>query len=522
MSTGLCEEIAGRIADPRRVAVREQTGQAWSWDGLLGAAKDLAGRLRARGPLRLVAARTSRPVLTLVATLACDLLEVPLVHLDSGQTEAEHARIGAAFGPHLLLSDPGPGATAAWERDGLSAAVSASGGEGGGGGAAEGPAFGSPRSGIFLTSGSTGEPAGAVRSARAQLADALRCAAFLDYGPATPVVCAAPVVHAYGYTLGMLAPLLSGAPVTLCGSRLVPSQLAAAVRDAGARVLIALPFHYRLMAADTASRFDGLERAVSAGAPIPAGAAEAVTKAHGFALLNNYGSSETGAITIKRVDPGHDRPGDVGRPLPGIVASLLDVGEEDGSGELLLATDSLATDSLADGYAHADGLRPLSLHGDLLRTGDLATLAPDGSVRLVGRLARMVNVGGKKVNPVEVERVLAEHPAVTEAQVFAAEDGGRGQVPVARVAAPGPVTAEALIGWCRERLAEHKIPRRVEVLAELPRSATGKVLSPHAQGRAGGRTAPGPVAGPPTESAAESATEAAAEPAAEREKEGSA
>ncbi|GAA2358694.1 fatty acid--CoA ligase family protein [Streptomyces cuspidosporus] len=517
MSTGLCEETAGRIADPRRVAVREQTGRTWSWDGLLGAAEDLAGRLRERGPLRLVAARTSRPVLTLVATLACDLLEVPLVHLDSGQTEAEYARIGAAFGPHLLLSDPGPGpgsdpgpdAKPTWERDGLSVVVSVSGGEGGGGSAAEGPAFGSPRSGIFLTSGSTGEPAGAVRSARAQLADALRCAAFLEYGPTTPVVCAAPVVHAYGYTLGMLAPLLSGAPVTLCGSRLVPSQLAAAVRDAGARVLIALPFHYRLMAADTASRFDGLERAVSAGAPIPAGAAEAVTKAHGFALLNNYGSSETGAITIKRVDPAHDRPGDVGRPLPGIVASLLDVGEEDGAGELLLATDSLA-----DGYAHADGLRPLSLHGDLLRTGDLATLAPDGSVRLVGRLARMVNVGGKKVNPVEVERVLAEHPAVTEAQVFAAEDGGRGQVPVARVAAPGPVTADALIGWCRERLAEHKIPRRVEVLAELPRSATGKVLSPHAQSRAGARTAPGPVAGPPTESAAE--------PAAEREKEGSA
>ncbi|MEU1664500.1 fatty acid--CoA ligase family protein [Streptomyces sparsogenes] len=511
MSTGLCEEIAGRIADPRRVAVREQTGQTWSWDGLLGAAEDLAGRLRGRGPLRLVAARTSRPVLTLVATLVCDLLEVPLVHLDSGQTEAEYARLSAAFGPHLLLSDPGPGPDAkpAWERDGLSLAVSASGGGGGGGSAAEGPAFGSPRSGIFLTSGSTGEPAGAVRSARAQLADALRCAAFLEYGPTTPVVCAAPVVHAYGYTLGMLAPLLSGAPVTLCGSRLVPSQLAAAVRDAGARVLIALPFHYRLMAADTTSRFDGLERAVSAGAPIPAGAAEAVTKAHGFALLNNYGSSETGAITIKRVDPAHDRPGDVGRPLSGIVASLRDVGEEDGAGELLLATDSLA-----DGYAHADGLRPLSLHGDLLRTGDLATLAPDGSVRLVGRLARMINVGGKKVNPVEVERVLAEHPAVTEAQVFAAEDGGRGQVPVARVAAPGPVTADALIGWCRERLAEHKIPRRVEVLAELPRSATGKVLAPRAQSRAGGRTAPGPVAGPPTEPAAE--------PAAEREKEGSA
>ncbi|MEU1790516.1 fatty acid--CoA ligase family protein [Streptomyces sparsogenes] len=519
MSTGLCEEIAGRIADPRRVAVREQSGHTWSWDGLLGAAEDLAGRLRGRGPLRLVAARTSRPVLTLVATLACDLLEVPLVHLDSGQTEAEYARIGAAFGPHLLLSDPdpdpGPDAQPTWERDGLSAVVSASGGEGGGGGgsAAEGPAFASPRSGIFLTSGSTGEPAGVVRSARAQLADALRCAAFLDYGPTTPVVCAAPVVHAYGYTLGMLAPLLSGAPVTLCGSRLVPSRLAAAVRDAGARVLIALPFHYRLMAADTTSRFEGLERAVSAGAPIPAGAAEAVTKAHGFALLNNYGSSETGAITIKRVDPAHDRPGDVGRPLPGIVASLRDVGEGDGAGELLLATDSLA-----DGYAHADGMRPLSLHGDLLRTGDLATLAPDGSVRLVGRLARMVNVGGKKVNPVEVERVLAEHPAVTEAQVFAAEDGGRGQVPVARVAAPGPVTADALIGWCRERLAEHKIPRRVEVLAELPRSATGKVLSPHAQGRPGGRTAPGPAAGSATEPTADPATE----PAAEREKEGSA
>ncbi|MFI0731879.1 class I adenylate-forming enzyme family protein [Streptomyces sp. NPDC021225] len=481
MSTGLCEGVASRIADPGRVVVKEQAGHTWSWDGLLAAAEDLAGQLRRRGPLRLAAVRTGRPVLTLVATLACDLLEVPLMQLDSGQKEAEYERVTAAFGPHLLLSDPGsdpspdPGSgserDAVWERHGLSLAVSTSGGEGGG---TEDPAaLGSRRSGIFLTSGSTGEPAGVVRSARAQLADSLRCAAAVGYGPEAPVVCAAPVFHMYGHTVGLLGPLLVGAPVTLCGSRLVPSQLAAAVRDSGARVLVALPFHYRLMAADTTSRFDGLERAVSAGAPLPEGAAAAVTEAHDFALLNIYGSSETGMIAIKRVDPDKDRAGDVGRPVPGVVATLRETGDEDGAGEL-----QLATDSLADGYAHVDGLRPLSMNGDLRRTGDLATLGPDGSIRLVGRLARMINVGGKKVNPVEVERVLAEHPAVTEAQVFAAADGGRGQVPVARVAAPGPVTADELIVWCQERLAEHKIPRRIQVTAELPRSTTGKVLHP--------------------------------------------
>ncbi|MGY0057650.1 class I adenylate-forming enzyme family protein [Streptomyces sp. LZ34] len=483
MSTGLCEEIASRIADPGRVAVREQAGHTWSWDGLLRAAEDLAGHLGRRGPLRLAAVRTSRPVLTLVATLACDLLQVPLMHMDPGQPEAEYARVTAAFGPHLLLADPGPephtgaGAGPVWERHGLLLAVSASGGEGGGegGGSAAGAGFDSPRSGIFLTSGSTGEPSGAVRSARAQIVDSLRCAAAMGYDPTTPVVCAAPVFHLYGHTLGLLAPLLSGAPVTLCGSRVVPSQIAAAVRDSGARVLIALPFHYRLMAADTTSRFDGLERALSAGAPIPGGAAAAVMKAHDFALLNMYGCSEAGAITVNPVDPEGDRPGDVGRPLPGIVATLreVDADSDDGAGEL-----QLATETLADGYAHADGVRPLSLNGNLLRTGDLATLGPDGSIRLIGRLARMINVGGKKVNPVEVERVLAEHPAVTDAQVFAAEDGGRGQVPVARVAAPGPVTADELIGWCQERLAEHKIPRRIQITAELPRSATGKVLRP--------------------------------------------
>ncbi|NUS90388.1 MAG: long-chain fatty acid--CoA ligase [Streptomyces sp.] len=484
MSMGLCEEIASRIADPGRVAVREQAGHTWSWDGLLGAAEDLAERLRPRGPLRLAAVRTGRPVQTLVATLACDLLQVPLMHLDSGQPEAEYARVTAAFGPHLLLADPRPGddteadSGSVWERHGLSLAVSASGGDG------EGAAFPSPRSGIFLTSGSTGEPSGAVRSMRAQIVDSLRCAEAMGYDPSTPVVCAAPVFHLYGHTLGLLAPLLSGAPVTLCGSRVVPSQIAAAVRDSGARVLIALPFHYRLMAADTTSRFDGLERALSAGAPIPSGAAAAVMKEHGFALLNMYGCSEAGAITVKPVDPEGDRPGDVGQPLPGIVATLREADEEDGAGEL-----QLATETLADGYAHVDGVRPLSLNGELLRTGDLATLGPDGSIKLIGRLARMINVGGKKVNPVEVERVLAEHPAVTDAQVFAEADGGRGQVPVARVAAPGPVAADELIRWCQERLMEHKIPRRIQVTADLPRSTTGKVLAPRP-------AAPGPEAGP--------------------------
>ena len=256
------------------------------------------------------------------------------------------------------------------------------------------------------------------------------------------------------------------------GPRSIPSQLARAVREGGARTLIAHPAQYRLLAAEAeniaGADFAGLRRAVSAGAPLPTSAAQAILARHQFDLYNCYGSSEAGAVTLTPLT-GQEEPGDAGIPLPGVAVRVAEPADGLG-GELLLRTDSLAS-----GYLTPDGLMPLAERGGWYRTGDLAELAGE-RLRLLGRLASVINVAGRKVSPLEVERVLAGHPAVTEVQVVGEDDAARGQVPVARVVLTAPASVADLLDWCRTRLAPYQLPRRIDIRADLPRSVTGKPL----------------------------------------------
>jgi long-chain acyl-CoA synthetase len=390
---------------------------------------------------------------TLVATLAGDLAGMPVVHVDP---------LDPAPPGGLRVHDrPGTGAT--YADTGLGVYVDP--GEPG-----DAWAGAAPHTQTFLTSGSTGAPTGVVRGADAILADGRRVAQFLDYRPGSPVIVAVPLHHAYGFNYGLVGAILAGSGLYHCGARTIPSQHARAAQRTGGRVLIAHPAHYRT-AGQEAQRVGGpvlgpVVRAVSAGAPLPPGAARDIARWHQLTLYNCYGSSEAGAITLSPVD-GTETPGDIGAPLPGVQVQL---GERHGDvgSELLVHTSSLA-----DGYAGADGARPLRLDGGWLRTGDLAEL--DGArIRLRGRIASVINVDGEKVNPEEVERVLAAHPAVEDVDVRGEPDLLRGQVPVAHVVLREPVPDADLLAWSRARLAPAKVPRRFEVHAGLPRTATGK------------------------------------------------
>jgi long-chain acyl-CoA synthetase len=170
-------------------------------------------------------------------------------------------------------------------------------------------------------------------------------------------------------------------------------------------------------------------------------------------------------VTLSPVT-GREPSGDVGVPLPGVLARV------DGTGELLLRTESLAAGRMVDGR-----LEPLPAADGWFRTGDLAELAGP-RLRLRGRLADVINVAGRKVAPREVEQVLAAHPAVAEAQVLGVDDPARGRVPLARIVRRHPVTDTELVRWCRGRLAPYQLPHRFEFVSELPRSVAGKLLGP--------------------------------------------
>jgi long-chain acyl-CoA synthetase len=316
-----------------------------------------------------------------------------------------------------------------------------------------------------------------VRTAGAVLADAQRVAAFLGYAPDTPIVAAAPLFHAYGFNYGLVGPLLAGAPVRWCPARSVPSQLARAIRDTSAHTLIALPAHYGLIAAQPSLAdpdWATLRQAVSAGAPLAPGVAATIVDRFSFGLYNCYGSSEAGAVTLTRVTGTDDNV--IGNPLPNVTARIDRLDAASDVGELLLRTTSLATERFGprgrERLARDDGWYP---------TGDLAEVDPSGSIRIVGRVSSVINVAGEKVSPGEVERVLATHPQIADVQVIGAPDPTRGQVPVARIVPVGDMAVPQLVAWCRDRLAPHQMPRRFDLVTEIPRSATGKPLAETAE-----------------------------------------
>lgn len=208
----------------------------------------------------------------------------------------------------------------------------------------------------------------------------------------------------------------------------------------------------------------------------------------GVGILNCYGQTEVGGEIIGwsaadlRAHP--DKLGSIGRPHEGVELRL--VGEDglpldnggngtDESGELWVRTPAMS-----GGYADGGDLSDRLSDDGFFRTGDLARVDPDGFVWIDGRVSYMINRGGLKVFPGDVEEVLRLSPDVVDAAVVGVPDDRLGEVPwafiVVRGASP-PV--DELVALCRDHLAPYKVPVRFEMIDELPRNEVGKVLKHH-------------------------------------------
>jgi long-chain acyl-CoA synthetase len=332
---------------------------------------------------------------------------------------------------------------------------------------------------ILYTSGSTGAPKGAVLSQRAA---AVGVASWIDpvmaLTAADVVLAALPLSHSYGLNGALLAPLVAGAEVVLL-ERFSPEAVAAAVRAHGVTVFpgVATMFRRLLEAGRDLEALRGLRLAVAGAAPCPWPLVVQWRERTGVRILRGYGMTEVFRPISCRAREPDDRPDSVGRPVPGVEVRIVD--DEDrplgaGSvGELLVRSPAVM-----DGYLGAPEETRAVLQGGWFRTGDLASLSPDGHVRIEGRKRERILRGGYSVFPPEVEAVLAAHPAVAEAAVVGVPDADLGEEVVAYVVPRdgARLDADDLLAWCRARLAAFKAPREVRVVAALPRSATGKVL----------------------------------------------
>ena len=215
---------------------------------------------------------------------------------------------------------------------------------------------------------------------------------------------------------------------------------------------------------------------VTAGEALPAELHRRFTERYGFPLLDGIGSTEALHIFLSN-RPGAERPGTSGTPVEGYEVKLLDesggeITEADTPGFLYVKGESIAT-----GYWCRDEATRAAFQGEWLRTGDVYARSADGYWTFLGRNNDMIKAGGIWVSPAEVENVLLTHPDVSEAVVVGTKNPDGLETVVAFVVPRRghSVDTGSIEAHCRESMAAYKRPRRIEVVDELPKTATGKV-----------------------------------------------
>ncbi|MGD8450711.1 MAG: AMP-binding protein [Phycisphaerae bacterium] len=331
---------------------------------------------------------------------------------------------------------------------------------------------------ILYTSGTSGAPKGVCLTFDNLVRNAEACIAHSRIEPDCVWLSLLPQFHAFGLTSLTVTPLLLGVTVHYL-PRFSPVAVAALVAEKQVNVLIAVP---SMFAAITnlkdmlAETFRSLTYTVSGGEPLPERVFNAFRERFGVTLYEGYGMTELSPVVTLNTPWGHRR-GSVGQPLPGVNVTAVDstgaplpAGE---IGELVVRGHCVMR-----GYFHQPALTVATIRDGGLWTGDLGRVDADGFVYITGRAKDMIIVGGENVYPSEIEQVLAQHPAVREAAVIGVHDAVRGELPAAFVVLQeGAATAEAeLRAFCRDRLAGYKTPRWVQIVRDLPRSPTGKLL----------------------------------------------
>jgi malonyl-CoA/methylmalonyl-CoA synthetase len=334
---------------------------------------------------------------------------------------------------------------------------------------------------VLYTSGTTGPPKGAAIPRRAIASNLDALADAWAWGATDRLVHALPLFHVHGLVLGVLGPLRLG-----CELHHMGRFSTAALGDAFARggtLMFGVPTMYHRLAEDAESQpalADGLRRArllVSGSAPLPAVDHARIERATGQRVAERYGLTETLINTAVRADDPRTHGG-VGRPLAGIEIRLLDDDAQPLAGVDPEAIGEVAIrgPNVFRGYLNRPDATAAALREGWFYTGDLATRAPDGSLRIVGRRATdLIKSAGYKIGAGEIEAALLEHPAVAEAAVTGEPDDDLGERVVAWVVPGEDVGERDLIDHVARLLAPHKRPREVRFLNELPRNAMGKV-----------------------------------------------
>lgn len=337
---------------------------------------------------------------------------------------------------------------------------------------------------LQYTSGTTGTPKGAILTHSNLHANAMQGRAWvpgLVDGEET-FYAVLPLFHAYGMTLCLTFAMSIGAKLVLFPTFDL-GLVTEASRSSPPTFLPAVPPIYDALAR-AASRgtidLSTVRFAISGAMSLPVATVQRWEEATGGLLVEGYGMTESSPVALGNPMGPTRRPGTVGVPFPSTEIRVVDPGDPavdtpaGERGELLIRGPQVF-----QGYWERPGDTADALLADgWLRTGDIAEVSPDGFVTIVDRLKELIITGGFNVSPSEVENALEAHPDVVGAAVVGLpRSSGGEEVAAAVVLREGAaLNADALRDFCRTRLTPYKVPRRIVVVDDLPRSLIGKVL----------------------------------------------
>lgn len=332
---------------------------------------------------------------------------------------------------------------------------------------------------MLYTSGTTGQPKGVCLTHNNILSNCRSAIEYMQITPDERLLGMVPPFHVFGFTVLICLPVVLGTTTSYI-PRFSPQAAYRAIRNENITILLAIPSMYNAIAhlkTLTPSDFQKITLAASGGEPLPRTVYDLFYERTGVRLVEGYGLTETSPIIAFDVPRDH-HVGTVGRPIPGVetqirdeIGNILPAGKE---GELYVRGPLVMK-----GYYNRPQETTTVIDAEgWFRTSDIVRIDEGGYMSITGRAKDLIIVGGENVYPREIESVLEQHPAVTEAAVLGRADSKRGEAVVAFVALHEntDTTTDELRTYCRDHLAGFKVPREIILRPELPRGPTGKIV----------------------------------------------
>lgn len=471
------DQVAGK--SPDRTALVDEAGRAWTFGQLAGEVYRLSDRIRDEVPgdvVGILLLNSERYLVSMLAIWRAGKTAVPLNYLlppqdlgfilqDSGMSgliasrvfDDALSKIRPVFGDRgriLMADDPD------FIPEGVPGIA----------GADQDPAL------FLYTSGTTGRPKGVVLTHENLTANVDSCQKAGNFDANDSFLCLLPFFHTYAITGTFLLPMLNGAKMVLV-DRFQPLKVLNLIARHGTTCFLAIPSMYRVLAATEGDfDFSSVRFPISGGEPLPVAVAEAFQKRFGVDIFEGYGQTEAAPVVSLNV-PGGRKLGTVGRALPGVRMAIwsdqkrpLPPGE---IGEIMVRGKNVMA-----GYHRLEDETTRAITAGWLHTGDLGQMDEDGYVTITGRKKDLIISAGENIYPREIEEALIEHPGVREVAVIGIPDEVRGEVPKAFVIGKEGTALDdkQLRAFCKKRIAAFKVPKVFEIVSDLPRNPTGKVL----------------------------------------------